>query len=103
MAVIDWTRGPVDPLVPTELGGGRECLVACDVFRLDRWTLDRAAALGRDGRCTVVLVIDGAVTLEGDPVGRPLLRGDAALLPAAAGAVGISPMGEATVLLGSPA
>ncbi len=102
LACIHWDRGPVPVLDPVSLGVGRERLVACDAFTLERWTLDEPTVVGGGADCAVVLVVDGTVTLAGDPVDRPVERGDSALIPAVARSVEVRPVGRATVLVGTP-
>jgi mannose-6-phosphate isomerase len=83
LAVIDYDRGPVNPQKPEQTNvPGVERLVACDKFILDRRMLAGEAQFGGDGRFRIVCVVDGEVQIAGDPLGRPLLRGDTALLPA---------------------
>jgi mannose-6-phosphate isomerase len=99
LAVIDYDRGPVAPQTPQSTGDpGRERLVACDKFVLDRVTFDAPRTIGGDDRFHVLAVAEGAVTAAGDPVAAPLARGDTALAPAAAGETTLTPRGQATVL-----
>ncbi len=99
LAVIDYARGPVAPQRPQAIGAtGRERLVACDKFVLDRVTIDAPTTIGGDDRCHVLAVIAGAVVASGDPMGAPLALGDTALTPAAAGAITLAPQGRAVVL-----
>ena len=84
LEVIDFARGPVTPQVATDGEiAGRECLIACDKFRMERW---RAEALPAKcptvGAPALVAVLQGEVSLTGDPLGKPLRRGDTALIPA---------------------
>lgn len=97
--VTDYQRGPVAPQTPRPLEQpGREELVRCDKFVLERWTVTEATEAGRSDQFHIVLVIEGAATLAGDPSGQPLAAGQSALLPAAAGACQLTPQGK-TVLL----
>ncbi len=99
LAVTDYARGPVQPQTPQPTGApGRERLVECDKFVLDRVTLGGAQTIGGDDRCHVLAVTAGAVDAASDPTGEPLALGDTALAPAAAGAVELRPRGAATVL-----
>jgi mannose-6-phosphate isomerase len=98
--VIDFQQGPVDPVRPIPIDRpGVTRLVACDKFVLDRLELSATRAVGEHGRCHILLVLDGAVDLAGDPSGRPLKTGETALLPAAAGPVMLSPLGPRAVVL----
>jgi mannose-6-phosphate isomerase len=99
LAAIDYERGPVSPQRPQPTGdAGRERLVACDKFVLDRVKIEAPITIGGDDRCRVLAVVDGAVTAAGDPVAAPLAVGDVALAPAAAGGVELTPRGRAIVL-----
>ena len=87
LEVIDFNHGPVAAQKPQPTAReGVECLVECDKFILDRWTLASAAQTPDDGTCRILAVIEGAIELENDPAPRPLYRGDVALLPAELGA-----------------
>ena len=99
LEVIDWNRGPVNPQTPAPTDRPHvERLVACDKFVLDRWRVDQPERLGGENQFHVISVVEGELDVAGDPLGRPLRRGDSMLLPAALGAVAISPC-QPTVLL----
>ncbi len=98
LATIDYNRGPVDAQMPQRVSAGRERLVACDQFVLDRVTLDGPTTIGGDDRFHVLCVVDGAASAANDPVRAPLAVGDVALAPAAAGAIELTPASRATVL-----
>jgi mannose-6-phosphate isomerase len=99
LATIDYARGPVAPQRPQRTDQpGRERLVRCDKFILDRITIDAPLEIGGDDRFHVLAVIEGELDSPADPANRPLALGDAALVPAAAGAVTLTPRGTATVL-----
>ena len=92
-------QGPVLPQIPQPLGSGRERLVACEQFVLDRISL-HAGTVGGDQRCHVLTVLEGEVTVTGDPAGGPLRRGSSMVVPAGCGAVAISSQSsEPAVLL----
>ena len=95
LEVIHFERGGVNQQQPqsTDLPG-RERLVGCDKFVLDRWTLDELQAIGDDDCCHILAVIEGAVSLGEEK----LTLGETCLLPAAAGKVPIVPQGRAVVL-----
>ncbi len=104
LAVIDFERGPVDPVCSSAPNhrrqpGSRRRLIACDKFVLDRWNLTEPATVGQPDRCHILVVLSGAVNVAGDPAGRPLQRGETLLLPAALGATVIEPTESAAVLL----
>jgi mannose-6-phosphate isomerase len=99
LGVIDWDRGPVQPQIPAATDQPNvERLVACDKFVLDRWQLDSPALLGGDDRFHLLSVIDGELEVAGDPLDRPLHKGESMLLPAALGDVSISPRTTAVFL-----
>ena len=98
LAVIDYASGPVAPQRPRAVAPGRERLVECDKFVLDRCTLSAPQSIGGDGRLHLLAVIEGAVESSGDPVATPLAMGATAVLPAAAGAIELRPQGRAVVL-----
>ncbi len=92
LTVIDWDRGPVQPQIPAATDQPHvERLVACDKFLLDRWRIDSPALLGGDDRFHLLSVIEGELDVAGDPLARPLHKGESMLLPAALGSVNISP------------
>lgn len=98
LAVIDYDRGPVASQEPIVVSPGRQRLVECDKFILDRVAVTKPTTIGGDGRFHVLAVIEGAVEAAGDPVAAPLARGETALLPAAAGSVELSPQSGAVIL-----
>ncbi len=96
---IDFTRGPVAPQVPQRLESPAvERLVACAKFVLDRRQVRNRVMLGGDGRFHLLVALEGCVELDRDPSGLPLERGQVALLPAAAGAIGATPREPAVLL-----
>jgi mannose-6-phosphate isomerase len=96
---VDFGQGPVSLCVPAPLEDApAERLVACDKFVMDRWNLQGTAEIGGDGGCHLIAVLDGSVTLDGDPCGQSLVRGQTALLPASIGAVSLGVPEKATLL-----
>lgn len=96
---IDYEQGPVDPVIPrTSEQPGVEQLVACDKFVIERHRVDHPTSVGGDERCRVLVVLEGAVRLAGDPVAAPLGAGATALVPASLGAVQLEPATSATFL-----
>jgi mannose-6-phosphate isomerase len=99
LATVDYARGPVAPQTPQPTAiVGRERLVECDKFILDRVTFAAPTTIGGDDRCRVLAMVEGAVSAAGDPLHAPLAIGDAALAPAAAGAITFTPQGRAAML-----
>jgi mannose-6-phosphate isomerase len=113
LAVIDFDRGPVTPCrvprpcskdVPrsstaeTAVAHGAVCLVACDKFVLERRQIDAPQSIPCDHRCHVIVVLEGAIEIAGDPSGAALARGGTVLLPACLGDVRLNPRGKAVFL-----
>lgn len=99
LEVIDFDRGPVNPQTPQPTDQpGRTRLVTCDKFVLDRIHGDQPWSVGGDDGCHLVAVVEGAAKIQGDPAETPLRMGESMLLPAACGAVEVTPQGATTVL-----
>ena len=100
VAVIDYDRGPIEATqgTPTEHDHITR-VVACDKFVIDRWRLDRQHMVGGDGRFHLLVVTRGVVDVEGDPAEPPLSTGQSMLIPAAAGAAKLTPIGHEAELL----
>ncbi len=99
LATIDYDRGPVSAVEQTATDEpGRERLVDCDKFVLDRCTLTSPRTIGGDRRFHLLVSVEGSVDVEGDPTGDPLSTGETCLLPAAAGGAQLTPQGRAVVL-----
>jgi mannose-6-phosphate isomerase len=96
---LDDSLGPGGPCTPRPTGEPHvERLVQCDKFILDRWRFSSEKHLRGDARAHIVVVLQGEASLEGDPAGLPVSRGQTALIPACAGDLRLIPRGE-TVLL----
>jgi mannose-6-phosphate isomerase len=99
LATIDYDRGPISAVAPAATDDpGRERLVDCDKFVLDRCTLEGPCTIGGDDRFHLLISVEGSVEIEDDPSGDPLSPGQTCLVPAAAGALGLTPQGRAVVL-----
>jgi mannose-6-phosphate isomerase len=99
LEAIDFERGPVAPQqTRTTERPPLSRLVECPQFTLDRWKFGAPLPAGGDRRCHVIAVLEGAVRIEGDPAGKPLSRGESALLPAGVGPTLLTPS-QPTVLL----
>ena len=95
LSVTNFLHGPVSPQQPQPTPtAGRERLVECDKFTLDRCTWESAEPLGGDQRFHLLVVVEG----EADVAGVTLSAGETSLLPAAAGEVEILPQGRAVLL-----
>ncbi len=99
LEAIDYDYGPVRAQKPQPTGvQGVERLVDCDHFVLDRWTLLGTHRAGGDERCHILVVLEGAVDIAGDPLGQRLVRGGVIMLPAQLGAVDVQARDRAVVL-----
>lgn len=86
LEVIDFQRGPIAMQIPQPLADGiGDRLVACDQFVLDRRRIHGEVDFSGDERFHIFSVLEGELTVAGDPSGRPLTRGQTLLLPAAVG------------------
>ena len=101
MESIDWTAGPVNPVVGVPLSGLPEGvtgdrLVRCAPFLLDRY--QATGPLERPGADTlsIWLVVAGAAELVSADgrYGRTFRRGETVLIPAAAGPLTWLPAGD---------
>ncbi len=97
LKTINYAGGPVKPQQPRQISPSRERLVECDKFLLDRLTMSSPAFIGGDDRFHLLAAIEGTVEAAGEAE-PTLARGDAALLPAAAGRRELRPQGRAVVL-----
>jgi mannose-6-phosphate isomerase len=99
LAVVDFERGPVDPVQPQATDRPWVSrLVACEKFVMDRWDFDQPQTIGGDDRFHIICVLEGGVCMDGDPQKTPLSKGGTALLPASLDRVGFLPQ-QRTVLL----
>ena len=99
LETIAFDRGPVAAAKPAATDQpGRERLVNCDKFVLDRCTFSQPQTFGGDDRFHLLVCTEGSSDVAGDPSGEPLAIGRTCLLPAAAGAVEVTP-NEASVVL----
>jgi mannose-6-phosphate isomerase len=99
LAVIDFSRGPVNAVVPQTTGTPHiERLVACDKFVLDRWSIASSQVLASRDRFHILAVIDGQVELKSAGRTDHLRRGDTRLIPASSPDVELTPQGRAVVL-----
>ena len=97
--VTDFNKGPVTPQQPQATSAShRDRLVESDKFVWDRCTLSEAISIGGDDRFHVLSVIEGSIEVEGDPSQKPLVRGEAILLPAALPSRRIVPAKEAILM-----
>lgn len=95
LEVTDYLRGPVAPQTPEPTSfAGRERLVTCDKFILERVRTSERVAVGGDERFHLLAILAGNLNI-GD---EQLRAGETCLVPAAAGQVAVEPQGEAVLL-----
>jgi len=98
LSAIDYSLGPLSLSVPRATARPHvEQLVECDKFVLNRWKLDSPQSIGGDGKCRLIVVLDGSLEIASDPAG-PLTKGDVTLLPASLGVVLLQPRDGASLL-----
>ena len=92
ITATDFRRGPVVPVnpIPTD-DPNWATMVACEKFVMNRGHFEELQKLDSDGRFRILAVTKGSVELGGDPSGRPLEKGETALVPASLGAVELKP------------
>lgn len=97
---IDFTRGPVDPIVPRLLPAdhAHEELVESEYFAMHRHRSDGPFQLADDNLCHILLVLDGAARLDAGEHEVPLALGQTVVLPAQRDLVTISPLPDVTLL-----
>jgi mannose-6-phosphate isomerase len=99
LEVIDFDAGPVIQQVPLATPLTHvERLVNCEKFVLDRWRLGKPHALEDDQRCHILCVVEGSVSVSGDPAGTTFNRGEVILIPAASRPVIVEPAEDSIVL-----
>ncbi len=98
--VSQFAPAPHGKVTPLALAPGRDLLIACPYFALERLSLDGAFASATDpGSFEIVTPIDGAAELSWDGGSLALARGVSAVLPAALGRWSLAPAGgRATAL-----
>lgn len=95
LAVSDFATGPVKPRMSRKIAG-RERLVECPYFILDRRMAVEPFTMGGDASFHLVAVVDGRVRMEGNA--EPLESGSTVLLPAAMAPIRFCPEGRAELL-----
>jgi mannose-6-phosphate isomerase len=91
---------PGGKIAPLALAPGRDLLVACPYFALERWGAEQAGAHSTDpGSFEILTVIDSSAALSWEGGSVALARGDSVVLPAALGAYGLHPAAGGATLL----
>jgi len=95
----DYNAGPTGPRRPQPTDDPCcEQLVRCSKFVMNRWTVESARQLPARSCFRILAVTQGAVTLEQDPAGIPLVTGGTALIPASIEAIDLVPRESAELL-----
>lgn len=76
----DFSGGPAKVVQATD--ESMQKLVQCDKFSIDRHRISKQRTLSMRESFKIIAVIDGEVSLSGDPSGQTLSKGQTALLPA---------------------
>lgn len=101
MACIDFTKGPLGPLVPVVEAlrpALRERLLFCEHFGLWRISGDSRFVVGKAGTPRVILCIAGEGQIDHNRVSYELTRRDVFLIPAVVGTCVCQPRGTITLL-----
>ncbi|MDB5306854.1 MAG: gmuF [Gemmataceae bacterium] len=101
LACADFARGPCHPVRPAveeRDGVRREGLVSCNYFTLERYVGSVPFRVGVEGRCRIVVCVDGRGELESRGAHYPIGPGAVVLLPAEVGECVCRPTGEITLL-----
>jgi mannose-6-phosphate isomerase len=84
--VSEFGPAPRDTISPLTLSDGRDLLIACPYFALERWTFTGEQTLTTDpGSFEILTVIEGRGQLGWEKDAVPLQRGDSIVLPALLG------------------
>jgi mannose-6-phosphate isomerase len=94
---INYSAIHVGPRRP-EIAGQAECLVRCDKFVLNRWSLRSETPWNSDNTFRLVSVLAGEATIASASGTISLTRGQTAILPACLAGVTLHPRGQATFL-----
>jgi mannose-6-phosphate isomerase len=97
--VIDYLAGPVYPqkTQATDRDGAVR-LVECEKFVLEQLTFDGRYEIGGDGRCHILIILEGSLMTAGDPDMKTISRGGTVLIPACLGPVHLEPQGGIVAL-----
>jgi mannose-6-phosphate isomerase len=97
--VIDYARGPVDPVTPAATSDPEiERLVQCDKFVLDRWRFNNLHMLPDDNQFHIFAVVKGSLSINANSKNCSLRRGGTLLVPATTRGVRISPQDQAVLI-----
>ena len=102
MESIDFKRGPVEPIKPVlehlEETDTREKLARSQYFAIDRLRISHPTVIGNHDRFTILIGVQGTVSLEHGGWSGSLGFGETLLLPASVGPTKITPSDDAVIL-----
>lgn len=100
IACIDFQRGPLEVVTPQPTDQtGRQRLVDCEQFVIDRIITDAPLSFSNDDRCHVLMTLAGNGTLADSWIESTTLNaGQTVLLPASCTDAVVTPQGEITLL-----
>lgn len=97
--VTDYAPAPRGIVPPLQLEAGRDLLVACESFALERLNLTGVVERIVDPATFEILtVVNGSATLRWSDGARHLRRGEAVVIPACLGSYALEPTEEAQIL-----
>ncbi|MFQ3634080.1 type I phosphomannose isomerase catalytic subunit [Roseiflexus sp.] len=97
--VTDYAPAPRGVIPPLQLEAGRDLLVACESFALERLNLTGVVERIVDPATFEILtVVNGSATLRWSDGARHLRRGEAVVIPACLGSYALEPTEEAQIL-----
>lgn len=97
--VIDYHESAMAKTVPQPLADGRELLVSCPYFAMERWTCASAVQETTSAETfEIVTVVDGSLELSWRDGVLRLKRGQSLVLPASLGAYTLTPDQSAVLL-----
>ncbi|MEN9935675.1 MAG: hypothetical protein RLZZ387_2254 [Chloroflexota bacterium] len=98
--VMEYGPAPRGVVAPLPLGEGRDLLVACPLFALERWALSAPHRAATEAvTFEIYTLLEGEVDLGWSGGAMRLRRGDAVVLPAGLGGYTLEPAAEGTTLL----
>jgi mannose-6-phosphate isomerase len=81
---LRWDQGPVKPCVSQQLDHFCELLVQCPKFELRQWQGRVSASLPADGRCRILICLEGKLDIRGQGFCANFSAGQTILIPIAA-------------------
>lgn len=97
LACVNDIAGPCNPVTPV-VHDGRETLVDCEFFFLDRWVTNKVFSVGRASECRMVVGLQGEADLKWQEHQFKIRPGDVWLIPAETGECQVIPRGAGVYL-----